>query len=113
GARILMLLTRRPAFALDWGGEDSTRICLDRMSDEHVVAMVECIASGKRLPDEVHRYIVEKTDGVPIFVEELTRAVLESSWLVESGDGYAVDRPLHTLTIPANLQDLLLTRLDR
>jgi class 3 adenylate cyclase/tetratricopeptide (TPR) repeat protein len=113
-ARILLLLTQRPIFSPTWSAKSAaTHIGLDRLSDEHVRLMVQHIAGGKRLPDEVHHYIVEKTDGVPIFVEELTRAVLESGWLVDTDEGFAPSRPLHTLTIPVTLQDLLLARLDR
>ena len=111
---IMLLLTHRPAFTPGPGARaPATHIHLDRLSDEHVRAMVEHITGGKRLPDEVHHYIAEKTDGVPIFVEELTRTVLESGWLVEDDDGYRLGRPLHSLTIPVTLNDLLLARLDR
>jgi len=111
--RIMMILTYRPTFSPAGSAEaGGTHIRLDRLADEHVRTMVEHIA-GKQLPDEVHPYIVEKTDGVPIFVEELTRAVLEAGWLVETEDGYAARHPLQSITIPATLQDLLLARLDR
>jgi class 3 adenylate cyclase/tetratricopeptide (TPR) repeat protein len=113
-ARIMMLLTHRPVFMPSWSGRTpATHLRLDRLADEHVRLMVEYIAAGRPLPEEVHRYILEKTDGVPIFIEELTRAVLDSRWLVGSEEGYALSRPLQTLTIPVTLQDLLLARLDR
>jgi class 3 adenylate cyclase len=113
-ARIMMILTHRPIFApSSRPGPGATHIRLDRLTDEHVRTMVEHIAGGRPLPDDVHRYIVEKTDGVPIFVEELTRAVLEAGWLVETDEGYATSRPVQTVPIPVSLQDLLLARLDR
>jgi predicted ATPase len=113
-ARLMLLLSHRPLFSPSGAVQaPATRIRLDRLPDEHVRTMVEHIAGGKRLPDEVHHYIAQKTDGVPIFIEELTRTVLDSGWLVEAGDGYALGRPLQLLAIPATLQDLLLARLDR
>ena len=113
-ARIMLLLTHRPVFAPSWAASaPATHLRLDRLSDEHIQVMVEHIAGDKRLPEEVHRYIAEKTDGVPIFIEELTRTVLDSGWLVEGEEGYVLGRPLHLLAIPVTLQDLLLARLDR
>ena len=113
-ARIMLLLTHRPVFSPSWAARaPATHLRLDRLSDEHIHTMVEHIAGDKRLPEEVHRYIAEKTDGVPIFVEELTRTVLDSGWLVESDEGYSLGRPLQLLAIPVTLQDLLLARLDR
>jgi predicted ATPase len=75
--------------------------------------MVECITGGKALPAEVVQQIVAKTDGVPLFVEELTKAILESSLLRERVDRYELTGPLPTLAIPATLHDSLLARLDR
>ena len=71
------------------------------------------MTGGKTLPAEVVRQIVAKTDGVPLFVEELTKAVLEANWLQEGEDGYALTGPLPPLAIPATLQDALRARLDR
>ena len=70
--------------------------------------MVECVTGGKALPPEVMRQIVIKTDGVPLFVEELTKTVIEAA--VDEGPRRAVPVPL---AIPATLQDALMARLDR
>jgi predicted ATPase len=71
------------------------------------------VTGGKALPAEVLRQIVAKTDGVPLFVEELTKAVLEANWLQEGEDSYALTGPVPPLAIPATLQDALRARLDR
>jgi predicted ATPase len=71
------------------------------------------IAGGKALPDEVIRQIVNRTDGVPLFVEELTKSVLESGLLREEPDRYLLDRSLPPLAIPTTLQDSQMARLDR
>ena len=75
--------------------------------------MAERVAGGRKLPAEVMAQIVAKTDGVPLFVEELTKHVLESGLLIEDGDHYRLDGPLPPLAIPSTLQDSLMARLDR
>jgi predicted ATPase len=75
--------------------------------------MVEGVAGGKQLPPEVRQQIVSKTDGVPLFVEELTKTVLESGLLEIQGEHYALRGPLPPLAIPATLHDSLMARLDR
>jgi tetratricopeptide (TPR) repeat protein len=75
--------------------------------------MVEQVAGGRPLPKEVMDQIIAKTYGVPLFVEELTRAVLEAGILVEDLTGYQLQRPLPPLAVPATLHDSLMARLDR
>jgi len=70
------------------------------------------MTGGKALPKEIADQIVERTDGVPLFVEELTKAVVESGILVETGDGYKVTGPVARLAIPTTLHASLLARLD-
>jgi hypothetical protein len=73
-------------------------------------AMVEQIAGGKALPDDVINQIVDRADGVPLFVEELTKGVLESGLLREEADRYVLDSALPLLAIPSTLQDSLMAR---
>jgi predicted ATPase len=75
--------------------------------------LVEQIAGGKPLPGEVVDQIADRTDGVPLFVEELTKSVLESGVLREEAERYVLDRALPSLAIPMTLQDSLMARLDR
>ena len=75
--------------------------------------IAERIAGGKHLPPEVLEQIISKTDGVPLFVEELTKTAIEAGFLVETADGYVLDDPLPPLAIPSTLQNSLLSRLDR
>jgi predicted ATPase len=86
---------------------------VNRLSRNHIEGMAERVAGGKKLPDEVLQQIVEKTDGVPLFVEEITKAVLESGVLKEGNGQYELAGSFTTLTIPATLQDSLMARLDR
>ena len=83
---------------------------LDRHEGE---AIVRQITRDKPIPAEIMDQIVAKTDGVPLFVEELTKMVLESGLLMERSDHYVLAGPLQPLAIPATLQDSLMARLDR
>ena len=75
--------------------------------------MIAGITGGKALPEEIADQIVDRTDGVPLFVEELTKAVVESGMLTDTGDRYTAAGPLTPLAIPTTLQASLLARLDR
>src|SRR5262249_16197904 len=86
---------------------------VSRITRRRAELMVERVAGGKTLPPEVLRDIVAKTDGVPLFVEELTKMVLESGLLRAVDDRYELTGPLPPLAIPATLRDSRLARLDR
>ena len=88
-------------------------LALNRLDRHDRTAMVAQIAAGKALPDEVADQIAERTDGVPLFVEELTKSVLESDVLREEADRYVLDRALPPFAIPTTLHDSLMERLDR
>ena len=90
-----------------------TVLSLDRFGPRQSVAMVERIAGGKALPGPVLDQIVAKADGVPLFLEELTKAVLESGVLENAADRWRLAGTLAPLAIPATLQDSLMARLDR
>jgi len=113
GAPVLVLITFRPEFEPPWTrSAHVTALTLSRLSRRQGAAMVARL-SGKALPAAVLDQIVAKTDGVPLFVEELTRAVLETNLLRDEGDHYALAGPLPPMAIPTTLQESLLARLDR
>jgi tetratricopeptide (TPR) repeat protein len=110
---VLLLITFRPEFSPPWTGHAHvTSLTLNRLARNQGMAMALGVA-GKNLPGEVIEHIVTKTDGVPLFVEELTKTVLESGLLTDAGDRYDLSGPLPSLAIPATLQDSLMARLDR
>ncbi|HJU09887.1 MAG TPA: adenylate/guanylate cyclase domain-containing protein, partial [Candidatus Binataceae bacterium] len=111
--RTMFLLTTRPELRVEWAMDRLTVMRLDGLEESHVVSMVNRVAAGKRLPIEVLNEIVSKTDGVPLFIEELTKAVIQSGLLVESSEGYKLTGPLPPLAIPTSLHDSLIARLDR
>ena len=109
-----LVITFRPEFAAPWTGQSHVNsLALSRFGRRHAVAMIDRVAGGKALPAEVLEQIVEKTDGVPLFVEELTKTVLESGLLREESGGYTLASALTPLAIPSTLQDSLMARLDR
>ncbi len=105
--RALLVVTFRPEFVAPWAGRAHVAaLTLSRFGRRHALAMVDRIAGGKALPSEVSEEIVAKTDGVPLFVEELTKNVLESGLLREESGAYVLDRALSPLAIPSTLQEL-------
>ncbi|MDA2919106.1 TOMM system kinase/cyclase fusion protein [Desulfobacterota bacterium AH_259_B03_O07] len=113
-APILTLLTFRPDFIPPWTiRAHITQITLNRLSQKQVRVMSERLSRGKTLPSEVVQQLVTKTDGVPLFVEELTKMVLESGLLIEQDESYELAGPLPPLAIPSTLQESLIARLDR
>jgi predicted ATPase len=112
--RILVLFTCRPDFTPPWTGRAHlTHVTVHRLPHRQAVEVIRQVAHSKTLPPEVVGQIVAKTDGVPLFVEELTKMVLESGLLQESDDRYELAGPLPSLAIPATLHDSLMARLDR
>jgi predicted ATPase len=111
---VLALITFRPEFSPPWPAQPHvSALALTRLGHRDGAAMVERVIGYKALPAEVGAEIVAKTDGVPLFVEELTKTVLESGLLKDAGDRYELSGPLPPLAIPATLHDSLLARLDR
>ena len=113
-APLLTLLACRPEFVPPWPARSHvTQLTLPRFTRPQIETMVRHIAGGKHLPAEVVQQIVAKTDGVPLFVEELTKTIVESGLLRETAERYELRGPLPALAIPTTLQDALMARLDR
>ena len=111
--RVLLIVTFRPDFDPPWVGRPYvTFLALNRLGEREILAMIEGVIGNKALPANIRQDIIERTDGIPLFVEEMTKAVLEA----ESQD--AVEHlagavPSSTLAVPASLQASLMARLDR
>jgi tetratricopeptide (TPR) repeat protein len=111
---VLLVATFRPELSPPWiGFPHVTLLTLNRLAQAQARALVERITGGKVLPPEVLEQILARTEGVPLFTEELTKAVLESGLLGDAGDHYVLDGSLPSLVIPATLHDSLMARLDR
>lgn len=114
GARVLLLITARPTFVASFASHPVvTRLALNRLSRAATEAIALRVTSGKRLPDALLDEIAARTDGVPLFVEEMAKAVIESGVLRETADAYHLDGPLTAMAIPTSLHDSLMARLDR
>jgi class 3 adenylate cyclase/tetratricopeptide (TPR) repeat protein len=112
--RVLLLITARPEFAPPWPHyAHVTTVAVTRLGRPDGAAIIKRITSGKTLPEEVMNEILARTDGVPLFVEELTKTVLESGVLEERDGHYVLEHPLPSLAIPTTLHDSLIARLDR
>jgi len=111
---VMLLITARPGFQHNFGEHrDVNRIALNRLGRSQIEAVVNRVAGGKALPEALMREIAAKTDGVPLFAEEITKTMLESGLLLETDDAFVVDRSRERVAVPASLHDSLMARLDR
>jgi len=111
---IFGLFTYRVEFTPPWAPRSHlTQITINRLTREQSGGMINWIAKNKALPLAVFNDIIGKTDGTPLFVEELTKMVLESGSLKEMPNHYELAGPLSSLAIPSTLHDSLMARLDR
>jgi predicted ATPase len=111
---VLVLITFRPEFQPPWTGQAHvTAVTMSRLGRRQGADLVTLVTGDKPLPPELVEQIVGRTDGVPLFVEELTKTVLESGLLTDAGDHYELSGPLPPLAIPTTLHDSLMARLDR
>ena len=114
GRPMLALVTARPNFSASFASHPIvSRLTLNRLARAATGAIVDRITGGRPLPEAILAEITARTDGVPLFVEEMTKAVLESGVLAESGDGYRLEDRSGALAIPTTLHDSLMARLDR
>ena len=111
--RVLLIVTFRPDFDPPWVGRAYvTFLAINRLGEREIIAMIEGVIGNKALPANIRQDIIERTDGIPLFVEEMTKAVLEA----ESQDAVehlAAPVPSSALAVPASLQASLMARLDR
>ena len=114
GQRVLALITSRPTFVAAFANHPVvTRVALNRLDRAATQAIIARITRGKRLPEVVLEHLIAKTDGVPLYVEEMTKTVLELGVLRADAEAYALDVPLSALAIPTTLHDSLMARIDR
>lgn len=110
----LMVMTFRPEFEPAWAGQAQvTSLLLSRLGQRETVALAGGVAGGKALPTEIMNRIIEHTDGIPLCIEELTKAMLESNFLREESGQFILSGPMQSLPIPSSLNDSLMARLDR
>jgi class 3 adenylate cyclase len=114
GARVLSIITLRPGSASPFRTHPAiTELALNRLGREATESIVDGLTRGKSLPRLLLDKIVEATDGVPLFIEETTKALLESGMLQQTATGWELNAPLAQLAVPSSLHDSLMSRLDR
>ncbi len=112
--RVMILITGRPTFQHAFGGHPIvSKLTLNRLGSEQIEDVLAKISGGKSLPAELTKEIIHRTDGVPLFIEELTKTILESGDLVETESSFQLTGPIDRVTIPATLHDSLMARIDR
>jgi tetratricopeptide (TPR) repeat protein len=111
---LLVVLTHRPEFQSRWSGQGHVgALNLSKLTRAQSAAMVSALAGGMALPAALQEQILTRTDGVPLFVEELTRSILEAGALKDIGDHYEYSGSARSITVPTTLRDSLMARLDR
>jgi len=111
---VFTVITFRPEFVPTWGHMPHvTGLTLNRLARRQCLELIDSLCAGKPLPAQVLDQIAAKTDGIPLFIEELTKTVLESGLLTERDGSYSLTGPLAPMTIPTTLQDSLMARLER
>ena len=111
--RVLLIVTFRPEFEPPWLGRPYvTSLTINRLAEREVGAMIDGVVGNKLLPANIRHDIIERTDGIPLFVEEMTKAVLEAG-TESAAEHTAAALPLSALAVPASLHASLLARLDR
>ncbi len=113
-ARVFAILTTRPEFTFTFPLQaQPERMEIERLPQSMARTMIRRVAGDKTLPDEVVNLLITKSDGVPLYVEEMTKMLLESGQLAERDRSFELTASLQSLAIPATLQDSLMARLDR
>ena len=111
---VLMIVTYRPEFEPPWTGESQvTSLRLSRLGSRESSTLIKRVAGGKPLPVAILDRVIERTDGIPLFIEELTKSLLEGDLLAEQDGQLVLAGPMPALAIPSSLQDSLMARLDR
>jgi class 3 adenylate cyclase len=111
--RVLLIVTFRPEFEPPWIGQPHvTALTINRLTEREVGAIIDRIVGNKRLPASIRQDIIERTDGIPLFVEEMTKAVLEAE-SEGAAEHVAAAVPSPALAVPASLHASLMARLDR
>ena len=111
---VMIVVTYRPEFTPPWLNlGHATVLKLNQLGRGQVVDLIQKTAGGRALPEEIIQQVATKSQGVPLFVEEITRSILESGVLEADGPRYVLRQSIGDLTIPSTLQDSLIARLDR
>ena len=111
--RVLLIVTHRPEFQPPWTGKPNvTPFTVNRLGQREIASLIEHVTGNKALPEKLKQDIIDRTDGVPLFVEEMTKAVLEAE-SEERSERVVATIPSPSVAVPASLHASLMARLDR
>ncbi|WP_426435706.1 AAA family ATPase [Bradyrhizobium genosp. P] len=114
GERVMILITHRDDYKADWLSDPAVRrIALQKLAPRECEQMVAAVAGSDIVPRRIASQIVARTDGVPLFIEEFTRAVIDARTVEFAADGVALSKKLPEPLVPSSIQDSLMERLDR
>jgi class 3 adenylate cyclase/tetratricopeptide (TPR) repeat protein len=113
GARVLMIFTYRPEFVHTWGGRSyHNQINLNRLSNQESLAMVSYLLSTEDVDSDLEELILEKTEGVPFYIEEFIKSLKDLQIIERRANGYRIAKDIQTMTIPATIHDVIMARVD-
>ena len=113
GARILLIFTYRPEFVLTWGAKSyHSQVMLNRLSNRESLTMVSHLLGTKELDKVLEEFILEKTEGVPFFIEELTKSLKDLKIIEREDNKYRITKEIREVSIPATVQDVIMARVD-
>jgi len=113
GARVLLIFTYRPEFTLAWGGKSyHNQITLNRLSNREALAMVTHLLGTEEIDRDLEQFILQKTDGVPFFIEEFLRSFKDLNIIKRKGSKYYLTEEIQEVSIPSTIQDVIMARVD-
>ena len=113
GARILLIFTYRPEFVHTWGAKSyHSQVNLNRLSNRESLIMVSHLLGTEELNNDLEEFILEKTEGVPFFIEELIKSLKDLKIIERENNRYHITKDIKEVTIPATVQDVIMARVD-
>jgi class 3 adenylate cyclase/tetratricopeptide (TPR) repeat protein len=113
GARILLIFTYRPEFVHTWGGRSyHSQVNLNRLSNRESLAIVSHLLGAENIDNSLEEFILEKTEGVPFFIEELIKSLKDLKAIERMGNTYCIAKNFQTVAIPSTIQDVIMARVD-
>ena len=113
GAKVLLIFTYRPEFVHTWGAKSyHSQVMLNRLSNRESLMMVSHLLGTEELDKDLEEFILEKTEGVPFFIEELIKSLKDLKLIERENKGYRITKDIKEVTIPATVQDVIMARVD-
>jgi class 3 adenylate cyclase/tetratricopeptide (TPR) repeat protein len=113
GARVLLIFTYRPEFVHTWGAKSfHSQVTLNRLSNRESLMMVSHLLGTEELDKDLEEFILEKTEGVPFFIEELIKSLKDLKIIEREDSRYRITKDIKEVTIPATVQDVIMARVD-